>query len=79
MPDTKPSPEMWEDVVRSMYMDDVTEEEFENKCRSNPGATRKIAYYFRETGYDLDQFASSTEAQGQVVFLFDFLNFTDGI
>jgi hypothetical protein len=84
MPDTKPSIEMFEDVIRSTYRANVRPEEYENKCASNPDAVRKIAYYFRETGYSFTG-SPLVEAEwehfvsGQIVFLLDFLNFTEGI
>lgn len=81
MPGTWSSQEMFEDAVRHSYKNSVSAEEYENKCESNPDAVRKIAYYFRETGYDIDLFddTSNEPPNSEVQLLFDFLNFTDGI
>lgn len=67
---------MYEDSILYTYRTTVSPEEYENKAASNPDATRKIAYYFRETGYELDNIGSLTN---EIVLMYDFLNFTDGI
>ena len=79
---TQPTQEQWEEAVLASYKQTVTPEEYENKAVTNPDATRKIAYYFKETGYSLIDFDVDNgrlELAELVQTMYDFLNFTDGV
>jgi len=68
----------WEAFVLSTYEENVTQEEFQNKAATNPIATRKIAYYYKGSGYDLD-YDKMSDFASDFMLLYDFLNFTDGV
>jgi hypothetical protein len=71
----------WVLAVTASYKMSVSDQEYENKCASNPDATRKIAYYMKETGYELEDIDDTERTSEATVIqlLYDFLNFTDGV